>query len=154
MSTRDLARIAVFLIGLYRLPDTSISLVTWIYLFVAGEFDWSLWYAVVATMLELGLIFSFVVTPGWWAGLVCRGDGNVPLPDLEQRPVAELLFALVGVILVASGVYDLANTFEANAFVFQIPGALLKIAIGLALFLGSSGVAQVWRSLRTAGHVK
>jgi preprotein translocase subunit Sss1 len=101
------------------------------------------------------------------------GEGNITAVSFEQ--IQMLVFAVAGVLIFADALPQLLNSissfftslnqvtgrsqYPANAefnwhSLLAAIGILLKAALGLWLFFGARGFANLWRSLRTFGTPK
>ena len=181
MSTRDLARILVFLLGLWLVPGALSGILT-LPLYaeslgtVSGDLgtspDRSFFYASAAlAFCNLVFVASFVAAPSWWAGLVFSGRRDVELPRLSEQAVHSLLFSLVGLVLLVFAVTDTPKVAVAwymqpeatipehrrQQFLQHFPERaklVAQFAIGIWLLFGANGIVRFVRRWRTVGHRK
>jgi len=153
MNPRNVAEIALGVAGIWliasRLPEVGLSLV-----FTPRDPDGSLsWIGLVSVGLVilcgLGLILLRHRLASWL----------VPMPQPELTgPLAALqavAFSIVGVFLLARGLagflarlaMSVSGAWGSPVERFALP--LAEGAVGLALFLGSRRLANIWQSLRS-----
>jgi preprotein translocase subunit Sss1 len=132
--------------------------------------------AVLFLIFWLGIgILLIVRSVPWGEKLTPKnmGEGNITAVSFEQ--IQMLVFAVAGVLIFADALPQLLNSissfftslnqvtgrsqYPANAefnwhSLLAAIGILLKAALGLWLFFGARGFANLWRSLRTFGTPK
>jgi hypothetical protein len=131
---------------------------------------------VLFTVFWLGVGFLLIVRSVPWGEKITPkniGEGNLTAVSFEQTQM--LVFAAVGVLIFADALPQLLNSissffislnqvtgrsqYSADAeyisrTLFTAMGTLLKAALGLWLFFGARGFANIWRFLRNAGTPK
>ena len=179
MTTRDLARILVFLLGLWLVPEALSQILSLpFYAHTLGTAsldpgvppDRSLFYAaLVLALCQLVFVASFVAAPGWWAGLVFSGTRDIELPRLSEQAIQAVLFSLVGLVLLVLAAAETPRVavewylqpeatipeHRRQQFVEYFPqraSLFAQFAIGFWLLLGTKGIVRFVRRWRTVGH--
>jgi hypothetical protein len=168
MKLRDLAKLGVFLIGVYRL-SRALSHLAALPLTFGGEPRF-VWLALATWGVDLALTASFLVVPSWWARLVFSEAQEIRAPAIPYARISELLFAFVGLVVLASAipqaVAELVRWRQGSVLGLQpeqqglmsmqaLPtrlGLIVNLLLGFLLLLGRRGLAASWRAARRAGH--
>ena len=173
MKTRDLAKLCVFLVGVFRLPAV-LDYLAVLPAALPEEPHWWLdaWALFIVPTAELLLILSFIVVPGWWARLVFPRSEEMLLVGVSGERISEILFALVGLAVLVTAVPQSVEEFvrwqqtpalsvtteqRLQDLREALPGRaalIAKVALGLMLLLGRRGVAAVWQAARQAGRAR
>ena len=173
MKTRELAKLCVFLVGVFRLPAVLDYLAVWPAALPEEPHWWlDAWAIFIVPTTSLLFILSFLVVPGWWARLVFPSSEEIVLPGVTYERTSELLFALVGLAVLVTAVPQSVEEFarwqqgpalsltpeqQQQALRDAIPGRaalIAKVALGLILFLGRRGLVAAWQAARQAGHTR
>jgi hypothetical protein len=154
MNPRSVAEVAFGVAGVWlmvsRIPDFGLNLALW----PVGPDGVLHWVGVIhfalVVICGIGLLRFRRALAGWL----------VPMPEPDAGDsVAGLqaaAFSIVGVVLLAQGLAELLGRLAVS---LGSPGhiplnwlaiAMAQIAVGLLLFLGARGLAQIWRALRRA----
>ena len=163
MTNRDLATLSVKLLGVYCLILFASAAPNFGYWFVAEDRTVAPFVIFIVSTVWFGLLGVILVWKSkWFVSLV---DPKPDPPDQETPSVGglqEVLFSVIGVVLVAHGLPKVASTVihytvpeywsdGTSRFRGAWPGlasSALEIVIGVALFLGSSGLARIWRRIQ------
>jgi hypothetical protein len=152
MNPRSAAEVAFGVAGIWlmvsRIPDFGLNLALWP-VGPDGVLHWVgvIHFALVA-ICGVGLL-RFRRTLAAWLVPMPEPDVSGPVPGLQAAA-----FAIVGVVLLAHGLAELLGRLAVSLW---YPGhipldwlaiAIAQIAVGLLLFLGARGLAQLWRALR------
>lgn len=178
MTTKDLTKLCVFLLGLYLLPNAAdglLALPMWLEALRSSEDVGSrdFYYGTLAlAFARFAFVLTLVFGASYWAQLLFGGSRDVALPRLARAATEEVLAGLVGLLLVILAVVEIpeavvawyvqpAHPLDAELgrrdFLEHLPQRarlLLQIGIGLWLLLGSRGLVSLWRTIRTGGQVK
>ncbi len=167
MSRRDIAALAFTITGLYALIEASGALVWFLWMilaapggtagqslrFTAGEaFAMGIPNALL-TILGCALIFG----RRRFAARVFPDTSPESPPEQRFLAMPALAYSVVGLCMVALSLPALAGAVSQivngwSAFALsEAVHSLLLFAVGVALFLGSHGLARVWSRLRYSG---
>ncbi|MFL5449858.1 MAG: hypothetical protein ACJ8A6_09155 [Gemmatimonadales bacterium] len=155
MNPRSAAEVAFGVAGIWlmvsRIPDFGLNLALW----PVGPDGVLHWVGVIHFALVVicgaGLLRFRRVLAAW---LVPMADPDVVGPVAGLQAAA---FSIVGVVLLARGLAELLGRLAVS---LGSPGhipldwlaiSIAQITIGLLLFLGARGLAQIWRGLRERG---
>jgi hypothetical protein len=155
MNPRTAAEIALGIAGVWlivsRVPDLGVSLA-----FSPSDPDGSIpWFVVV----HVGLVIACGIGLLLLRRRIASWLVPEPQPDLRGSAAGfqAAAFSVIGVLLLAEGLADCLAQLtlsprEGGGWSFdRVARPLAQIAVGLGLFLGSPGVANIWQSLRAAG---
>ncbi len=178
MTTQDLAKTLVFLLGLWLVPGALAEILRLpLYAETLGVTEAQIdpatrslvYSALVLAFCNLVFVTRFVAAPGWWARSLLSGGRNVTLPRLGEQAVQELLFSLVGLVLLVLAATEAprvvvewymqpdASIWEdrQRQFVQYLPqraGLVVQTGLGIWLLLGTHGVVRFVRRWRTVEH--
>lgn len=158
MTNRELASLAIKLVGLYCLIQVVLHIAGASYMVLSGQMTipaLGLFYAVLSSFVALGALLIW--KSEWFVRLVLAARKR-PGPDeeTEQKRLQPILFSVVGVVLVVQALPQVSFTISRYLFEedrelgWQWPhltGLAVQMLLGVALFLGSGGLARVWRRI-------
>lgn len=177
MTTQGLASLALKLIGAYYLIQTItglvgglgsvVSLVSQLGLGVAG-------YAVMGVVAPGAILFGLcwlIKSSDFFAAKLVREDSPLATPQVSLRDMQAVAFSCIGLSLVAS---TLPEITQMSAYYYFIPklkygevvfgnidwahstvvGILVRLAIGLFLFLQPRGLVTLWGRLQNLRGLK
>jgi|GEM_PF-1436963 preprotein translocase subunit Sss1 len=182
MKANQLATLVLRLLGVYCLIVfvPMVPLFSSVLFYARSSNDASGMAAIILTVLFLffwlGIGILLIVRSGPWGEKLTpknTGEGNITAVSFEQ--IQTLAFAVAGVLIFSEALPQLLNSiFSFFTSLNQVTGRsqppayaefnwqsllaaigiLLKAALGLWLFFGAQGFANLWQSLRTFGTPK
>lgn len=159
MSNRELASLAIRLLGVYCLVRALASVADLTLLLAIAEET-----SIVPLLAGIGKVLILAVMgvtmiwkSPWFARRMMRANEEAR-PDAEPRQLQAVLFSVIGVVLIVWAVPRITSITwtvassgsEDKLSAYWNPdlvALVVQLVLGVALFVGSGGLARIWRRI-------
>jgi len=176
MTKREFASLVLKLLGVYAIIE-ALPLIQYVSMFLGmlgrpnGEWPVGAWPWMATTtpfLLVGGVGVILIARSDSLAGWLVTDDSKMDMRSgLSAQDVQAIAFSVVGVLVLLQAVPRLIHVIAAFSQIasdekmkssllrsacVSLATLLIQVGLGVALFFGSRGLANIWTRLRVAGH--